>query len=301
MIFYANGRSRTIPFDVKNFAKLSVILLVFFLLAASSIISYNAVKLNNVKRTYSLAQQNISQDKRTTEQRLQMLEDFEEKISFFLSGALSEGENKEGTIDYTKAMGGGEENDAETFGSVGYEVQASQNIFSLPPKTKGDSSEEERVGRLKSRLQELADLALKEKKRLDFTPSILPSPGYVTSGFGWRISPFTGNRHLHRGLDLVNKIGTPVMATAAGKVIFAGKEVFWGKAIFIEHRDGIITKFGHLNSISVTVGQNVERGQIIGEIGMSGRTTGPHLHYQIEIGEKAVDPMLFVIEDYSYN
>jgi len=111
------------------------------------------------------------------------------------------------------------------------------------------------------------------------------------------MSPFTGKRHFHRGIDLVNKIGTPVKATAAGRVIFAGKEVYWGNVIFIEHRDGIVSKYGHLSEIKVRRGDKVGRGDLIALIGMSGRTTGPHLHYQIEINNKAADPTKFVIEE----
>lgn len=181
------------------------------------------------------------------------------------------------------------------------EIENNLTTYSAPQRLRGAPNEQQRIRELKQSLQELAELALKEKRRLDFTPSVMPIQGYITSHFGWRISPFTGSRHLHRGLDIVNKIGTPVAASASGRILFADKEEFWGKAVFIVHRDGIVTKYGHLSEISVKPGQMVERGDKVGEVGMSGRTTGPHLHYQIEINGKAVDPLHFLIDDFRSN
>jgi len=299
MIFFADGRSRTIPFCLKTYVKVSFTLLTVFILTGSGIISYNMYQLSSVRSSYTKTLQNMAIEKNVVDQRLKSLEDFEEKISFFLSGSLSNTESLNISPDYSKAMGGGDE--PELGETEGIESLEEQNIFSLPPKAEVTASKEERVTQLKNRLQELATLALKEKKRLDYTPSIIPVQGYITSKFGWRLSPFTGKRHLHRGIDVVNKIGTPVKATAAGKVISATREVFWGNSIFIEHRDGIVTKYGHLSAINVSKGDLVQRGDVIGFVGMSGRTTGPHLHYQIEIHDKAIDPLLFVIDDQGFN
>jgi len=248
-----------------------------------------------MKSSYSQTIQNLSVEKRTINRRLKKLEEFEEKISFFLSGALAEGDISNIKPGLGQGMGGGD--DLEIGEEFDLQTSPMDSEFALPLTPNNLETPEERVTYLKKRIKELANLALKEKKRLDYTPSILPVQGYLTSKFGWRISPFTGRRHLHRGIDLVNRIGTPIKATAAGKVIFAGKENFWGNAVFIEHRDGIVTKYGHMSSIAVSEGQSVHRGEIIGYIGMSGRTTGPHVHYQIEINEKPVDPLQFVIEE----
>jgi murein DD-endopeptidase MepM/ murein hydrolase activator NlpD len=238
--------------------------------------------------------QEMATEESQVKEQLVSLEDFEEKVSFYLGGVL---EDQDSTV--SGGMGGGEEFDVVVENDLESASESSILQFNIH-KNYETQSADQRVARLKERLNELADLALVEKKRLDYTPSIMPVPGYMTSRFGWRHSPFTGQRHFHRGVDVVNKLGTPIKATANGKVIFAGKKEFWGNTVWIAHRDGIVTKYGHMSEYSVKKGEQVERGELIGKIGMSGRTTGPHLHYQIEKDDKATDPMQFIIDE-SYN
>ena len=294
MIFYADGRSRNIGLDLIRSAKAAASIAVIFLVVCAGVIAYNFYSLSEVRSRYSVAMQKISVEENQIKDQLVALEDFEEKISFYLGGVL---EDQNGSID--GAMGGGEELDAVLENEL--ESASESSTLRFATHNYGSQTSDQRVARLKVRLEELADLALVEKKRLDFTPSIMPTTGYMTSRFGWRKSPFTGQRHFHRGVDIVNKLGTPIKASANGKVIFAGKKEFWGNTVWIEHRDGIVSKYGHMSEFSVKKGEEVARGEVIGKIGMSGRTTGPHLHYQVEIGEKAVDPMRVFVIDESYN
>lgn len=294
MIFFADGRSRTLGLDLISTIKVTLLLLSIAFFIGSTVIAYNFYILSSVRSSYTQTMQNLTIEQQNVEKRLVELENFEEKISFFLS-VLPENDNSASKVSYKGGIGGGEE--LETISANGLEFMVEEDSYEFPSISHENEKPDERVKRLKKRLEELADLALQEKKRLDYTPSILPAQGYMTSRFGWRMSPFTGKRHFHRGIDLVNKIGTPVKATAAGRVILAGKEVYWGNVIFIEHRDGIVSKYGHLSEIKVRRGDKVGRGDLIALIGMSGRTTGPHLHYQIEINNKAADPTKFVIEE----
>lgn len=294
MIFFADGRSRTLGLDLISTIKVTLLLLSIAFFVGSTVIAYNFYILRSVRSSYTQTMQNLTIEQQNVKKRLVELENFEEKISFFL-GVLPENDNLASKVSYKGGIGGGEE--LETISADGLESMVEENSYEFPSISHENEKTDERVKRLKKRLEELADLALQEKKRLDYTPSILPAQGYMTSRFGWRMSPFTGKRHFHRGIDLVNKIGTPVKATAAGRVILAGKEVYWGNVIFIEHRDGIVSKYGHLSEIKVRRGDKVGRGDLIALIGMSGRTTGPHLHYQIEINNKAADPTKFVIEE----
>jgi len=294
MIFFADGRSRTLGLDLISTIKVTLLLLSIAFFIGSTVIAYNFYILSSVRSSYTQTMQNLTIEQQNVKKRLVELENFEEKISFFLS-VLPENGNSASKMSYKGGIGGGEE--LETISADGLESMVEENSYEFPSINHENEKTDERVKRLKKRLEELADLALQEKKRLDYTPSILPAQGYMTSRFGWRMSPFTGKRHFHRGIDLVNKIGTPVKATAAGRVILAGKEVYWGNVIFIEHRDGIVSKYGHLSEIKVRRGDKVGRGDLIALIGMSGRTTGPHLHYQIEINNKAADPTKFVIEE----
>jgi len=114
------------------------------------------------------------------------------------------------------------------------------------------------------------------------------------SGFGVRMDPFTSSPAMHTGLDLHGETGDPVRATADGKVTSAGWSGGYGRVIDIDHGNGMSTRYGHLSAIDVRVGQSIRTGQIIGRIGSTGRSTGPHLHYETRIDGDAVDPQKFL-------
>jgi len=127
------------------------------------------------------------------------------------------------------------------------------------------------------------------------TPSIWPTDGWVTSGFGYRRSPFTNRREFHNGLDIAGPSGTPVYATAKGLVIAAGKDGAYGLTVDIDHGLGIMTRYAHLHRIVVKEGQSVSRGELVGHIGSTGRATGPHLHYEVRLSGIPVDPMRYIL------
>ena len=135
-----------------------------------------------------------------------------------------------------------------------------------------------------------------EQKRnlLASTPSIRPVDGWITSKFGYRISPFTGRRDFHSGLDIANKSGTKLVATANGKISYAGQKTYIGNLILIDHGFGMVTKYGHLKKILVKQGQKVKRGDVIGLIGNSGQSTGPHVHYEVSINGTPVNPLKYI-------
>ncbi len=142
----------------------------------------------------------------------------------------------------------------------------------------------------------LQDYLEEQKAILNFTPSIRPVRGWISSGYGYRRSPFTGKREFHRGLDIVNRKGTPVVATADGRVKFAGHNGGYGNLVVIDHGMGVESKYGHLYRIEVKVGDKVIRGQEIGVLGNTGRSTGPHLHYEIVVNKHTVDPRRYFID-----
>ena len=135
-----------------------------------------------------------------------------------------------------------------------------------------------------------------ETARLSSTPSISPTQGWITSTFGHRVSPFTGAREMHKGLDIAGRVRTPVVASADGKVIFSGRRRALGNAVILRHGYGIETIYGHLSELSVEVGDQVKRGQKIGLMGNTGRSTGPHLHYQIQVQGTPVDPKNYILD-----
>ena len=126
-------------------------------------------------------------------------------------------------------------------------------------------------------------------------PLSAPLDNYqLLSGFGERQDPFTGERAMHYGLDLKNAPGTPVLATAPGTVIYAGWMRDYGRVVEIDHGLGVHTRYAHLKAITVKVGQKVEFRQELGKLGNSGRSTGPHLHYEVQVNGKPHDPMNFM-------
>lgn len=120
-----------------------------------------------------------------------------------------------------------------------------------------------------------------EKEFFNLKAFIHPVAGRITSGFGMRRDPFTEKHRFHKGIDIACNLGTPVVASAAGTVIFAGTKKGYGKTIIIEHRNGYQTLYGHLSQFTTAVGANVKQGQKIALSGMTGRATGPHLHFEV--------------------
>jgi murein DD-endopeptidase MepM/ murein hydrolase activator NlpD len=139
--------------------------------------------------------------------------------------------------------------------------------------------------------QELGDL----KDRLDHTPSIWPTKGWFSRGYGMKDDPFTGYRQFHRGIDIANYNGTPVIAAAGGKVTKTGRFGRMGKMITIDHGYGFVTRYGHLSSIDVKRGQRIKRGDVIGKMGSTGYSTGPHLHYEVWRNGKVLNPMNYIL------
>ncbi len=121
-------------------------------------------------------------------------------------------------------------------------------------------------------------------------PSMWPVRGQITGGFGQRMDPLNGEESIHWGIDISAPSGTEVEATADGVVIRAGRETGYGNEVLVDHGGGIVTKYGHLSRIDVVVQQEVRRGQVIGAVGMTGRSTGPHLHYEVLVNQVAVNP-----------
>ncbi len=145
--------------------------------------------------------------------------------------------------------------------------------------------------------QELDEFFKSQKSLLSSTPSIWPTRGWVTSSFGFRKSPFTGLREKHDGWDIGARLGSNVRVTADGIVVVAGREHGYGKLVEIDHGYGIVTRYGHNSKNIVKVGDRVQRGQKIALVGSTGRSTGPHLHYEVRLHGVPVNPKNYILED----
>ncbi len=160
-----------------------------------------------------------------------------------------------------------------------------QQINDLQSASLGQS---DRFDTLKDKLEEQRNL-------LASTPAIRPTTGWISSHFGRRTSPFTGRKEFHKGMDIANHKGTAIVATADGVVTFVGTKNNMGKVIVIDHGHGMITRFAHLSDTLKRRGDKVKRGDIIAQMGSTGRSTGPHLHYEVHLNGVPVNPEKYIL------
>ncbi len=144
--------------------------------------------------------------------------------------------------------------------------------------------------------RELKSLLEEKRSLLASTPTIWPVNGLITAGYGYRQSPFTGQREMHEGLDIAAPHGTPILATADGIVTFSGPLAAFGNVVFINHGHGFTTFYAHNSSNRVKEGQPVRRGEVIASVGTSGRTTGPHVHYEVQVNGTTVNPLKYIVD-----
>lgn len=142
---------------------------------------------------------------------------------------------------------------------------------------------------------DLYDFLKNQRSLLASTPSIWPTRGWMSSRFGYRISPFTERREFHKGIDISNDIKTPVIAPADGIVSSVGRQGGYGKILTINHGNNLKTRYAHLHKILVKKGQSVRRSDKIALMGKSGRTTGVHLHYEVYVNGVPVNPLRYIL------
>ena len=183
--------------------------------------------------------------------------------------------------------------------AMGGPTTGSQALAAVVP---GFSSPENTFGLLKdllqgleSRLQLVRTNVGRRNELAAATPSIMPTTGWLTSGVGGRVDPFTGERDSHPGLDISADRGSPVFATADGTVTLSEFSGAYGNLIELDHGYGLETRYGHLSSFKVKPGQSVKRGELIGLVGSTGRATGPHLHYEVRVNGRILNPLQLLL------
>jgi murein DD-endopeptidase MepM/ murein hydrolase activator NlpD len=137
--------------------------------------------------------------------------------------------------------------------------------------------------------------SLHDWMRLAAAPTLWPVQGRITASFGERIDPFSGEGAFHRGVDISSEIGTPIVAPADGVIQFADLMNGYGRTVLIDHGNGVSTLYGHMSAFAVSAGQQVHRGDTLGFVGQSGRSTGPHLHYEVRIFNTPVNPHRYLV------
>ena len=220
------------------------------------------------------------------DRKLRMMTNFSDNRRKMAIGPVSEDE-----LAISKMHGRGGVNEAlalklkEKFGAL-----ESADLSREVDRLLSNSEERERD------LAELSNFLEDQRLLLSHVPSVQPSEGWITSGFGYRTSPFTGVKKHHEGLDIASSIGTQVYSPADGTVIFTGMRDAYGKVLVINHGFGLTTRYAHLSEYSVKVGDGVKRGEKIGNVGNTGRSTGPHLHYEVRLNNIPQNPRRYILD-----
>jgi len=189
------------------------------------------------------------------------------------------------------SLGVGGESDSSELSALIKESEKNmaQKIENLM-KLKAAATDQEEIA------QRLMEFFQDQKMLLAATPSIWPVKGWVISGFGTRKSPFTGIKTMHAGIDIAIGTGTPIAAPADGIVSFAGVKGSFGKVIVIDHGYGYTTFYGHCSALKKETGDKVKRGDVIANVGSTGNSTGPHLHYEVRVDGVATNPLKYILD-----
>ncbi len=245
-------------------------------------------RLKRENATQKIELQSFSSRIRDIESQMARLEIFDKKLRII---AHIEPDAQVASSAGIKGMGGG--SSAER---ADYLLTPGAKVDELVGQIRSDlTGLEINAGSMESSFTDLREGLMKKSSLLASTPAIWPVKGWVTSAFGKRISPFTGLKHSHRGMDIANRMGTPVVATANGRVTKVGRDANIGRYINISHGYGVKTVYGHLSRTFVKTGQRVKRGQKIGALGNTGRSTGSHLHYAVAVNGVFRNPTKYIL------
>lgn len=202
---------------------------------------------------------------------------------------------------------GGSSHDVEKNWGVGgpYGLTSHSFVTSLQKQSRsvteslsGDISNLAKLAKIKQiSFQEMDEFFKAQKSLLSAMPSIWPARGWVTSDFGYRRSPFTGLREKHDGWDIAARVGSKIRAPGDGVVLLIGRQNGFGNVLEIDHGYGLVTRFAHNTKNMVKVGDKVKRGDVIALVGNTGRSTGPHLHYEVILNGIPVNPRNYILED----
>lgn len=213
---------------------------------------------------------------RTFDHQIRRLAGMEEVQSLMAMGG--------GTLELGKALAAGEQAEYEQLVERLY-----QDLQRL----------EREVALRAESLEAVTTYLTQQKNRLAATPSIWPTQdeGYVSSSYGHRASPFTGRRQTHTGIDIAAPRGTSILAAADGVVTFSGRMAGYGRVIVVTHGFGFKTFYGHNQKNKVRKGERVKRGQVIGTVGNSGYSTGSHLHYEVLVKDRTINPLKYIVDE----
>jgi murein DD-endopeptidase MepM/ murein hydrolase activator NlpD len=157
----------------------------------------------------------------------------------------------------------------------------------------------DRTAEIEGQFSALEQVAVERATRLQYTPSVWPVKGTITSHYGNRSDPFNGEAELHLGLDISAIYNSQIHAPADGVVIYANRKAAYGNLVVVDHGNGLTTRYGHLSRSLVKISQRVKKGEVIGLVGTTGRTTAPHLHYEVRMNDRPINPKRYLPKENS--
>ncbi|MCX7974577.1 MAG: peptidoglycan DD-metalloendopeptidase family protein [Candidatus Aminicenantes bacterium] len=288
---HTKGTTKTITLSRRTSRLIFSVIIGFGVILAGFLVDYFSMNVTRA-RYRQLQSENQEQKKviasyensiRQLMAKIQAFESYARKLNV-MAGLRSPEALKE------VGVGSGEETNGFQVANPNWSADSSSSALSLSQIHLKAEQLEQNFGTLLSFFEQ-------QRARLAQTPTIWPTVGFITSGFGWRIDPFTGKQTFHKGIDIATNLGNPVVATADGVVIETKNDRIGGKTIQISHGGGLSTLFYHLDKILVRPGQKVKRGDIIGLVGKTGKALGPHLHYEVQINGKSVNPLQYILEE----
>jgi murein DD-endopeptidase MepM/ murein hydrolase activator NlpD len=288
-------RFRTITLSQKTLKMLGAGAIIASVALAGFLVDYFSMNVTRAKYRALLGEN--SQQKRTLSEYEQSIKKLRETVKNFESYArklnVMAGLRSPEVMEEL-GIGGGDTTGIEPVeDSGGPSVPPSGQVLSLQD-AKALTQKAEDVGK---NLDVLARYFEAQTIKLASTPTIWPTIGWVSSSFGYRDDPFTGKRQFHYGIDIATNFGNPIVATADGIVISLGNDKMGGKNIVISHGSGVTTHYLHLSKFLIKSGQRIKRGDVIGLVGKTGKARGPHLHYEVRVNNKPVNPYSYILEE----
>ena len=282
IIFVPHARAKFRKLKVSHRLFFSIVSLVTSSLCLSTFFSFQYFtslsqnhelsKLQRENRELQTANEQFSKSVESLRTQLHSVEDRTRKLAII--AGIS-------TLDETSQGGVGGLRQNEDLGGSPYRDDVDKMSF--------------RSNRLQRDLSVLEQKFVAQSQLLSCTPSIAPVRGILTDGFGGRSDPFTGEQGVHNAIDISSAVGQPVRAPADGIVVKAEWANGYGNVVYLSHGYGYSTRYGHLSGFGIRPGQRVERGDVIGYVGSTGRSTGPHLHYEVRLNNVPVNPLEYIL------
>jgi len=239
------------------------------------------IEINNQRKQIQAFAEKID----TLKSRLVELNDFEKKIRIIAN--LENSDEHSGVF----GIGGSRPEDL----NIGTEIDKKQNSLIREMHQQIDQIETA-ISRQDDGFESLLQGIEKQQDLLASTPAIHPVDGWITSGFGYRVSPFTNKKEFHKGIDIAAANGTPIVATAGGTITSTASKGTLGKVMTIDHGHGMVTRFAHVSKFLKSAGASVKRGDPIALVGNTGRSTGPHVHYEVHLNGIPVNPKKYLLD-----